>query len=661
MRPKKLPAYAALIPLLTIVLISIITGWGLAVSTRFAAAHQIWADYNEQAVASYEALSDIDRRIGYGGFMHNFKNFVLRRDEIYIPKIDADLAGLFAAINRLEVLLSEAEDRAALAKLRATFEEYRGKYERAKPMVAAGADSAAIDKVVRVDDSQALEARATLLRSVVARSAKVKAAAAHALEAADEMLRLGGLFLIPIFMVAWLAHHFLRRIVSANNELVEARAEADLLLETAPDPMLAVGVDGRIRRANSMAVKFYGHAKEELLGMKVETLLPAKYRGRHEPMRSVFLQAPTDRVMGQGRCLKTVLANGEERDVAISLSHCRLESETLATIVLRDLTAQKMAEAELRLAASLFHNSAEGVLVTDAEGIIVSVNPAFTNLSGYTEREALGQKPRLMRSDRHGADFYDAMWQSLLDTGGWQGEIWNRKKSGEVYLEWLTINRIDDSEGNPVRYASVFHDITDMRLADDHIRHMALHDALTGLGNRTLLQERLQHGLERAKREGTGMAVMFMDLDRFKTVNDTFGHEVGDLLLQEVARRIKARLRSSDTLARLGGDEFVVLLEIVDSPSVCATLAGEIIAVVSQPMDLHGHGVQVGASVGIALFPKDAGNALDLMKSADMAMYAAKLAGRNTYRMFQAEMQERSSNAPDKNLGSGQNPGPNFT
>lgn len=645
MRTKQLPTYTALILFLISVLISLIAGWGLAVNARFLTAHKIYDDYNEQAVASYEALSNISRHIGYGGFIHHFKNYVLRRDENYIPTIEADLADTFSEITRLEGLLSEPADRAALAKLRTTFEEYRGKYELAKKMVSAGADSTAIDRAVRVDDSPAVEARAFLLRGIVARSATAKEASTLALEAAEDMLRLGSLFLIPIVAVGWLSNYFLQRIVLINTELAEARAQADMLLETAPDPMLAVGADGHIRRANAMAVKYYGYPKEKFLGMKVETLLPEKARFDHDDsIRSAFLQAPTSRSMGQGRSLKTLLANGEERDVAISLSHFRLKNETLATVVLRDITEQKRAEEELRLAASVFHNSAEGVLVTDANGVIVSVNPAFTDLTGYTESEALGKKPSLMRSDRHGPDFYKAMWLTLVETGCWQGEIWNRKKSGEAYLERLTINRIDDSDGNPARYASVFHDITELRRTDERFRHLALHDALTGLPNRTLLQERLQHALERAKREEGGMAVMFMDLDRFKAVNDSFGHEVGDLLLQEVAQRIKARLRASDTLARLGGDEFVVLLEVVGSPSVCASLAEEIIAVVSQSMELRGHCVQVGASVGIALFPKDGVEAVDLLKNADIAMYAAKAAGRNTYRLFLTEMLASPSN-----------------
>jgi len=644
MQFKRISTSTALILLVTSGLILILVGWGLGVGARISAVDRAWIDYNARAAASYAAFSDVSRHLGYGGFIHDFKNYVLRRDEKYAEKIDRDLIGLFAAMERLDSLLSEPDERAALARLRATVLEYRDKYTVARRMVAAGADPAAIDKVVKVDDSPALEARAILLRRIVERGDSARVSSAHALEAAENFLHLGALILIPVFAVAWLTHNFTRRIESSGNEAKVAREQTELLLETAPDPMLAVDSGGRIRRANSMAVGYFGYPRETLLGMKVDALLPERYRKEHDALRSVFLQSPTHSPMERDRG-KISLAGGDERDVAVSLSRFNVGEETFTTVALRDITEQRIAEEELHLAASVFDNSAESLMVTDASGIIISVNPAFTVLTGYSAAEALGQNPSLIRSDRHGPEFYKSMWQVLLKDGLWRGEIWNRKKSGEAYLEWRTIKRIDDNEGNPVRYVSVSHDITELRRKDEKIHHLAFHDALTGMPNRALLQERLEHGLERASREGTGLVVMFLDLDRFKAVNDTLGHAVGDMLLQDVARRIKGRLRVSDTLARLGGDEFVVLMEEVNDPAVCSCLAEEIITVVGQPMELSGHTVQVGTSVGIASFPKDGEDVQELMKNADTAMYAAKSAGRNTYRIFQREMLERAATA----------------
>jgi diguanylate cyclase (GGDEF)-like protein/PAS domain S-box-containing protein len=294
--------------------------------------------------------------------------------------------------------------------------------------------------------------------------------------------------------------------------------------------------------------------------------------------------------------------------------------------------------AELRLAASVVDNTSEGVAVVDESTRIVSVNAAFTAITGYTAEEAVGQKPNLLKSDHHPPEFYQSMWQALNADGRWQGEIWNRRKDGALYLEWLTINRIEAIDGIPVHYVSVFHDITELRRKDEHIHHLAYHDILT-----ELFQDRLQHAIARALREDTGLALMFLDLDRFKGINDTLGHDIGDLLLKEVAVRLKSALRSMDTVARLGGDEFVILLEDVDVPDYGANIAANLVEAVARPMEIQGHAIQIGASIGIALCPEDGCDALELMKHADTAMYAAKAAGRNTYRFFRQEMTDQAA------------------
>lgn len=310
-------------------------------------------------------------------------------------------------------------------------------------------------------------------------------------------------------------------------------------------------------------------------------------------------------------------------------------------VVGRDVTEQRQMEDELRLAASVFHNSSEGVLITDANSIILSVNPAFTEITGYLESEALGRKPGMLKSDRHDSEFYRVLWQTLLESGKWEGEIWNRRKSGEAYLQWLTINRIVDAKGEVVRYVSVFRDITEIRNLDERIRYLAFHDALTGLPNRALFQERLEHAVERMRRDNGRLSVSFLDLDGFKNVNDTLGHDMGDLLLQEVAKRIRTHLRRGvDTVARLGGDEFVVLMEDLKETEHCACLAGEIIDDISRPVELRDQTVRVGASIGIAFFPENGETALELMRRADTAMYAAKHAGKNTYHFFCNDMLE---------------------
>jgi len=302
-----------------------------------------------------------------------------------------------------------------------------------------------------------------------------------------------------------------------------------------------------------------------------------------------------------------------------------------------DMRVIRQQRDDLEMTSSVFQNASEGIMITDQDAVILSVNAAFTEITGHAAEEAIGSTPKLMRSDRQDSAFYDKFWADLAREGRWQGEIWNRRKSGEAFLAWQTINAIRDAQGRPQRYISIFHDITHLHLEDERIRHMAFHDALTGLPNRALFLERVEHSLERWQRDGGKLAVLFIDLDGFKAVNDTHGHDIGDLVLQEVAHRIRACVRRGlDTVARLGGDEFVVLLEGVHDEH-CRTLAEALIRSVSSPIEAEGlPSLHVGASVGIATCPEHGESVQELMRAADAAMYAVKLAGKNTYRFAEA-------------------------
>jgi diguanylate cyclase (GGDEF)-like protein/PAS domain S-box-containing protein len=293
---------------------------------------------------------------------------------------------------------------------------------------------------------------------------------------------------------------------------------------------------------------------------------------------------------------------------------------------------------ELQLAASVVHSTSEGVVVTDRRGRIISVNPAFTEITRYAAAEVIGKNPRLLKSDHHDAGFYKTLWQMVQLYGRWHGELWNRRKGGEAYLQSLTINMIRGSDGKPQSYVGVFSDVTEARRDDQRMRHLALHDPLTGLPNRFLLNDRIEHAIGVARRESSRLALLFIDLDRFKEVNDRHGHELGDQVLKEIGGRLRSCLRDTDTVARLGGDEFVVLLENVDETDRCAVIAGHLIAAVSQPMEINGRSLPVGASIGAAFFPEDGSSADELMKLADMAMYTAKRDGRGGCRFYSKSM-----------------------
>ncbi|MCM8596962.1 EAL domain-containing protein [Accumulibacter sp.] len=312
-------------------------------------------------------------------------------------------------------------------------------------------------------------------------------------------------------------------------------------------------------------------------------------------------------------------------------------------VVSHDITDRKHAEQWERIAATAFE-SQQGMFITDAFGIILRVNQAFTEITGYSAEEAVGRNPSLLRSGRHDATFYAEMRESLERTGAWQGEIWNRRKSDEIYPEWLTISAVTDSDGRVTHYVATLTDLTMRKAAQEEIRHLAFYDALTGLPNRRLLHERLRLAMATSARRGRQGALLFIDLDNFKTLNDTLGHEKGDLLLQQAARRLSDCIRSRDTVARLGGDEFVVMLEDlgerIDEAVTQSRIVGEkILAVLNRPYDLAGHEYHNTPSVGITLFSGERDALDELMKRADLAMYEAKATGRNTLRFFDPQMQ----------------------
>ncbi len=326
-----------------------------------------------------------------------------------------------------------------------------------------------------------------------------------------------------------------------------------------------------------------------------------------------------------------------------SLLHVDQQTEKIQLInrsLEEEIGERRRAEEELKLAASVFECSLEGIVITDANATILSVNRAFTEITGYGAEEAIGQNPRILRSNRHDEAFYKTLWASLLETGMWQGEIWNRRKNGEVYPEWRNISAVRNSDGKIIRYISIFTDITEKKLSEDRIHHLAHFDVLTDLPNRAMLQDRLSQAITAAKRHGRKVGVMFLDIDRFKLINDTLGHPVGDLLLQEVAQRIEECVRAGDTVSRLGGDEFTVVLNDLGSSQDAGWVAQKIVRSIAHPMQLDGQAVSVSTSIGISLYPEDGEDATALLKNADVAMYRCKEQGGDNYQYFEREMHE---------------------
>jgi diguanylate cyclase (GGDEF)-like protein/PAS domain S-box-containing protein len=308
-------------------------------------------------------------------------------------------------------------------------------------------------------------------------------------------------------------------------------------------------------------------------------------------------------------------------------------------VLMNDITLFKKSEVELKLAASVFDSISEGVMIVGADETVVSVNSAFTDITGYAAEEMMGRVPRVLDAAHHEPTEYEAMRTALESTDHWEGEVWERRKDGDTYMAWQSISMIRGADGKAARYVSVFSDITARWKTNERTKHLALHDPLTGLPNRHLLLERLDQSMARAQREGRNLALFFVDLDGFKSINDQWGHAAGDEVLKFVANTLLDILRTTDTVARLGGDEFVLLLENPANQEEVANLAERVIAAIQLPPSLQQTDSRIGASIGIAMLGVHAKSVDQLMKNADSAMYAAKAAGKNRFLFFTPAMQ----------------------
>lgn len=317
-----------------------------------------------------------------------------------------------------------------------------------------------------------------------------------------------------------------------------------------------------------------------------------------------------------------------------------LTSQHRFVLISRDVTERKQAEEELRLAALVYQTSSEGMAVVDAAGHIITINPAFTHITGYTLEDVKGRNISLLNSGRQSPEFYAELWQTLDQKGHWQGELWNRRKDGSFYAEALTINTIANADGSPRQRVALFSDITQRKTHEELIWNQANYDALTGLPNRRMFREHLDQAIQSAKDGQQRLALLFLDLDRFKEINDTHGHDAGDQLLQIAAQRLRGCVRESDMVARLGGDEFTLVLSHLHDERRVEDLAQTLLKRLSEPFHLGKETEYLSASVGITLFPQDGADSETLIKQADQAMYAAKRLGRNRWERFTSAMQE---------------------
>ena len=306
-----------------------------------------------------------------------------------------------------------------------------------------------------------------------------------------------------------------------------------------------------------------------------------------------------------------------------------------------DITQYVEQQQKLKLSAAVFENTQESILVTDRENRIISVNKAFTTITGYSEKEVLGKNPSILKSGRHDKSFYRKMWLAISQTGKWHGKIYNRTKSGEIIPTWLTISTLYDDEGNLLNYIGMLTDLREIIHSQERAEFLAYHDTLTGLPNRAYFEEHLFQAIEIAQRNATTLAVLFIDLDRFKVINDTLGHDVGDMLLKSVSERIRSTLRKSDMVARIGGDEFIAVLETIHSAEDAAYVCEKILKIITEPLKIGSHTLNISTSIGVALYPDNGTTITDLIKNADNAMYLAKSLGKNNFQFFMPELSRK--------------------
>ncbi len=431
-----------------------------------------------------------------------------------------------------------------------------------------------------------------------------------------------------------------QRVAERTRELSHQLDFMRQLIEAIPGPVYYQNREGRYLGCNQAFLEMVGKPRNAVVGATVYDLAPRDLAERYRSADDDLFQHRGSQVYES----RVQHADGSYRDVVFHKATYGRRGDPGGGLVgvMLDITDRKRMEARLQQAATVFDSSAEGITITAPDGCIIAVNRAFTDITGYSEEEVIGRNPRILQSGRQDRGVYIEMWRTLGNCGRWQGELWNRRKDGQTFLQSLTISAVKDRGGHVTHYVGVFSDITELRDAHDQLDHQAHHDPLTGLPNRLLLGDRLHKAIQRAHRDETGLAVLFIDLDRFKNINDTLGHQVGDRVLCEVAGRLGKLMRESDTVGRLGGDEFLIVIEDIGAAIAVSHIAEKILDVLENAPVTVGQEFFVGASIGISIYPEDGGDAETLMKNADVAMYRAKERGRNTYEFFTKELTQSS-------------------
>lgn len=757
------------ISMITLILSFVLVWFIFTVKHKVTGVEQQWHDYSNEATLSSHVLSRIQANFGYGGFIHHFKNYILRKDINLIPIINKNLSETRRAINDypLHGIFKDHDDGIFLNELAQVVDQYELNFKLAQRLVAKGISSNEIDRRAKVNDKPAFDAIQHLSQHAVERNDEYARETSKRLESSLNFINFGFLIIIFVLLSGGFLLVLIRKITKINNSLEEGRKFLSDMFEAAPDAMLLVNDLGIISDVNNQTVTLFGFSEQELIGEKVESLMPQRFRDQHMKIRTDSFVKSEDRELRHDIEFYALANNDREIPVEISLSYTTRNEQKYAIVFLRDITERKASEeimkrnemmlsraqqvacigswdwdiksntmvwsdevfniygferslkkmshddfmtyvhpkdtenvinavksaivydqsykiahriirpdgierdiyeqgdvfrdrsgkatnivgviqdvteqnqinAKLKLADNVFNSTTECILVTDVDKRILRVNSAFIKLMGYSNEEVIGKTPsELLNSGIHGDEFYDELWASLNESGNWQGEIIDRRKDGTMFPARHNISSVKDFQGNVIQYISIFFDITEKKRADERIQYLAEYDQLTNLPNRTFFNDRLKHSIGRANRHNNKLALMFIDIDGFKEVNDTFGHQEGDELLQHFSQHLLDAVREEDTVARLGGDEFTVILDELHNSEDAAIVANKILQSVADKVSLPGKEVMISASIGISIYPEHGENATTLLKNADIAMYHAKTNGKNQYQFFTKQL-----------------------
>ncbi|MDJ0652611.1 MAG: diguanylate cyclase [Xanthomonadales bacterium] len=429
---------------------------------------------------------------------------------------------------------------------------------------------------------------------------------------------------------------FLRAAAIENRlieeSLVQSEQRQSALLEAMPDLVFVLDPNGIFLEVLSPSEDLLLIPAKQILGRNQREFFPGKEAARFQEMIDLTLSS------GQSQLLEYSLdlADGEHHFEGRTAAIPNYSGDRRAvTFVIRDITQHRQAQSQLRLAASVFESSGEGIVITDLDANIIDVNPAFSHITGFSREEVIGENPNILGSGRQDSEFYQAMWHALLATGQWRGEIWNRSKDGTPYVSALTIATARDADNRPTHFVGLFSDVTAAKVHEQELEHLAHYDSLTNLPNRMLLADRLKVALSHCRREGGSVAVIYIDLDGFKAINDNHGHLAGDAVLVTTAHRMRDALRDVDSLCRMGGDEFAAILTGLKHPNAFIPTVQRLLECVRKPVSYENKPLRVSASIGVTLYPQHGeADAETLLRQADMAMYRAKTDGKNQYRLY---------------------------